>query len=264
MYNRFFSFGCSWTKWFWPTWADIVARDLNIEHQNWGSAGSGNQGIQSRFVEANNIHQFSNTDLIVVQWSGWNREDRYLNGWKFGGNVFNNSFYDKKFIKRYWSLDNDLIKNSVALQMTNDAYKHLINYQFTFDLPYNRVNIKNKDYNNMFNNNHITDKTKYIIENYYSYIPNLDVPKINNSEFKSNCIDGHPDVLAHLDIVETYIYPKLFNNDKVKKDTRDFFYSYYDDLSSLLSLSDSWNDMEKKSFEINKKYNLKLGDHVGI
>jgi hypothetical protein len=264
MYNRFFSFGCSWTKWFWPTWADIVARDLNIEHQNWGSAGSGNQGIQSRFVEANNQFQFDDTDLVVIQWSGWNREDRFIDGWKFGGNIFNNFYYDKKFIKRYWSFDNDLIKNSVVLQTTNDAYKHIINYQFSFDFPLSKVNADNNEYDDWLNKNYTTNKTSSIIQNYYKHIPKIDITKINNSEFRSNCIDGHPDVLAHLDIVETYIYPNIFNKDSVKKDTRDFFYSYYDDLSSLLSLSDSWNDMEKKSFEVNNKYNLKLGDHVGI
>ena len=36
MYNRLFTFGCSYTRYNWPTWADIIADDLQIPFQNWG------------------------------------------------------------------------------------------------------------------------------------------------------------------------------------------------------------------------------------
>jgi len=264
MYNRFFSFGCSWTNWFWPTWADIIAKDLSIEHQNWGSWGSGNQAIQSRFVEAKNQHNISSNDLVIVQWSGWNREDRYIDGWKSGGNIFNNTFYDKKFVRKYWSLDNDLIKNSVILQTTNDAYSKLINYQFSFDFPFDIINEENNNYD-LANKNNVTDTTLSLIRTYYRNIPEIDVPKINNSRFKMNCMDTHPDVLSHIDIVEKYIYPKLFEKRTIKDETREFFYNYYDDMSAILSLKDSWNDMHRKAYKINAKYNYShLGELRGV
>lgn len=263
-FNRFFSFGCSWTKWFWPTWADIIAKDLDIEYQNWGSAGSGNQGIQSRFVEANNKFKFNENDLIIVQWSGWNREDRHLNGWKFGGNVFNNPYYDRKFIKKYWSYDNDLIKNSVIIKTTCDAYTHLISYQYSFDMPLSQVNVNNDDYNIWLTKDYTTDKTSSVIESYYKHLPNIEIPKFGNSQFNARCIDSHPDVMAHLEIVEKYIYPKVFQSTLVNDTTRQFFTSYYDDMVNSLSPTDKWKDMEDKANLLNKKYNLNLGEWYGV
>jgi hypothetical protein len=257
-FKRFFSFGCSWTKWFWPTWADIIAKDLDIGYQNWGCAGSGNQGIQSRFVEANSKFKFNEDDLIIVQWSGWNREDRFINGWKFGGSIFNNPFYDRKFIKRHWSYDNDIIKNSVIIQTTNDAYSKIINYQFSLISPLDR------EYTDWNDNSHETQHTNSVINSYYSHLPAIDVPKFVNNKFKGRCKDLHPDVIYHLDIVEKLIYPTLFKNSSVKKETKDFFTDYYNNLSDMLSLTDSWETMERKSHATNEKYNLDLRTHCGI
>lgn len=264
MFNRFFSFGCSWTKWFWPTWSDIIAKDLDIQYENWGRAGSGNQGIQSKFVEANNINNFIDTDLVLLQWSGWNREDRFNNGWNFGGNIFNNPYYNIKFIKRYWTYDNDIIKNSVAIQTTNDAYGKIIDYQFSFAFPLDRTHIPNNEYDDWVVDNYTTNRTNNIINGYYKHLPNIDVPVFTNTRFKERCMDSHPDVMYHLDIVEKLIYPKIFKNNNVKQETKDFFTDYYNDLSNALSPNDSWEMMENKSQAMNAMYNLDLKIHYGI
>jgi len=80
---RIFTFGCSITKYFYPTWADIL-----IEHygdradlaENWGKSGAGNQYIFTRLWEADAVHQFCEDDIIVVQWTSMFREDRYHEG----------------------------------------------------------------------------------------------------------------------------------------------------------------------------------------
>lgn len=33
--TRLFTFGCSFTKFFWPTWADILGQEFDY-YENWG------------------------------------------------------------------------------------------------------------------------------------------------------------------------------------------------------------------------------------
>lgn len=268
MYNRFFTFGCSYTNFIWPTWADIIAKDLDIDHQNWGRSGSGNRGIQSRFVEANNIHAFNESDLVIIQWSGWNREDRYVNDWRFVGNIFNNKIYDKKFIKRHWSYEDDLIKNSVIIKTTNDAYLDKLNYQFSFGTQIQSSGNKSEyDEYNWAPSIDKTNKTDQIIQSYCMHLPNIEHPEVTNNKFDNQCMDTHPDVIAHIEIVEKYIYPVLFQHTAIKDETRKLFLSYHNDMSAVLSPNDTWQSMDDKAAKINKKYNLKIGrfsEYYGI
>lgn len=77
-YKRFFAFGCSLTNYYWPTWADIIGRDIEF-YQNWGVPGAGNHYIFNSIVEANTRYKFNNDDLVIVMWSTMHREDRYKN-----------------------------------------------------------------------------------------------------------------------------------------------------------------------------------------
>ena len=45
---RLIVFGCSFTDYAWPTWADIIAYDLGCEYENWAQGGGGNQQIARR------------------------------------------------------------------------------------------------------------------------------------------------------------------------------------------------------------------------
>lgn len=50
MMSRLFAFGCSFTHYKWPTWADIVARDFKV-YENWGRGGAGNFYPYSALIE---------------------------------------------------------------------------------------------------------------------------------------------------------------------------------------------------------------------
>jgi hypothetical protein len=41
-YKRFFAFGRSFTDYLWPTWADIIGREIPY-YENWGHGAAGNQ-----------------------------------------------------------------------------------------------------------------------------------------------------------------------------------------------------------------------------
>jgi hypothetical protein len=49
-FKRAFLFGCSYTEYKWPTWANILKKDLDIPVYNWGLSGLGNVGLHCRMV----------------------------------------------------------------------------------------------------------------------------------------------------------------------------------------------------------------------
>ena len=80
--KRFFAFGCSYTSYFYPTWADFIGSNFD-EYYNYGQAGSGNRYIFNSIIEANIIHKFTKDDVIFIQWSGVERTDKHINNvWK--------------------------------------------------------------------------------------------------------------------------------------------------------------------------------------
>jgi hypothetical protein len=78
-YKRFFAFGCSFTNYNWPTWADIIGQDIPV-YQNWGKTGAGNHYIFNSIIEANARYKFNKDDLVIVMWTFLHREDRYYKG----------------------------------------------------------------------------------------------------------------------------------------------------------------------------------------
>lgn len=102
-YKRVFAFGCSYTHWYHPTWADIIAKCCtNSEFYNLAEGGGGNLFISSRITQANLKFNFCETDLILVMFSTPFREDRWIeNRWRLHGNIYCQPFYDKKFVQEY-------------------------------------------------------------------------------------------------------------------------------------------------------------------
>ena len=112
--KRLFAFGCSYTAYSWPTWADFLG--LHFDHyENWGLAGLGNRAIAERIVECNIKNRFTSDDTIVVQWSTHLRNDFFhqegllhekrLPGWKTSGSVFNylnQEIYDERWYKTFF------------------------------------------------------------------------------------------------------------------------------------------------------------------
>jgi hypothetical protein len=105
--TRFFVFGCSYTAYAWPTWADLLA--LNYDHyENWAIPGLGNRAIFERLVEAHCHRNLSKDDLVIIQWSTHLRHDwfsRYslkdrLSGWKTSGSIF--STYNENVLDKKW------------------------------------------------------------------------------------------------------------------------------------------------------------------
>ena len=64
IFKRFFAFGCSYTSYGWPTWANLLSLNFD-EYHNWALAGLGNRAIAERVAEANARYKFDKDDLVV-------------------------------------------------------------------------------------------------------------------------------------------------------------------------------------------------------
>jgi hypothetical protein len=196
-YNRLFAFGCSFTSYNWPTWPDIIKYDLQIPTENWGLCGQGNVGMMHRMLEADIKNSFNENDLIITVWSTWHREDRYLGSWTLSGNIFNDKqLYDKRFKKKFWNLENDIVKNAGSIIAANKMFN--INYQCSI------VELDNDIYshNNLY---------KF----YEPHLPKKIFPWNHNDQtiykaFEGKlAIDNHPDIEGHLLFVKDHVYPEL-------------------------------------------------------
>lgn len=191
-YKRIFTFGCSFTDYVWPTWADVVAYQTKIPTFNGGRSGIGNVGISCRIVEYDQKFKFTADDLILVMWTSWTREDRYRNGdWLAGGNVFNNHFYDSQFLKRYWTWENDIIKNASAMIMVNKGYNIGDNY-FALDIMENNRELQSP-----------------LMDFYRNSLPTGAKFYIDQNFFDKKCIDGHPDILNHVQFYNDHVATKF-------------------------------------------------------
>jgi len=105
--TKLLTFGCSLTRYHWPTWADILGFHFD-NFQNWANRGAGNKQIFERFSEAVLKNQLNSDDVIIIQWTDYHRFDRKYDdasmheSWYQGGNLLLDTDIDpiKIFIAR--------------------------------------------------------------------------------------------------------------------------------------------------------------------
>ena len=233
---RLFTFGCSYTRWHWPSWADIIARDIGCHYENWAEPGLGNVGIQHKMLECDLKNKFTADDLVLVAWSGWTREDRYLGHWELTGNVATGASYSMKFLEKYWHLENDIMKNATAIITANRC--HNINYQshiFDYDVSLNERTGP-------------SDQRKSIIDSKFDYLLDAMPDKIlfdntNNTQYNGLVpYDRHPDILCQLEYVNT-VYDTIGR--KLKDETVNYYTNMYDNLISTITQMPTLSDHSK-------------------
>lgn len=126
-YKRIFAFGCSFTSWYYPTWANIIHQCIpDVSMFNFGQGGAGNSFISNRMTQANRTYNFCETDLVMVMWSTLCREDRYYDHrWRTVGNVFSQTEYKEDFVKKYCDPLGYLIKDLSTIDLATSYMKNL-------------------------------------------------------------------------------------------------------------------------------------------
>lgn len=103
-------FGCSFTNYIWPTWADFLSFDYD-EYYNYGQEGAGNQFIFEQLSEAIITHDIDRLDTVIIMWSTYQRHDLYRNNkWVTPGNVLNaHPIYDIQYIEKYFDIKGSIL-----------------------------------------------------------------------------------------------------------------------------------------------------------
>lgn len=250
---RLYTFGCSYTQYHWPSWADIIARDLGCYYENWGKLGIGNVAIQHKLLECDLKNRFTEDDLVLVAWSGWSREDRYLGKWIPRGNALSNPFFGNGWLQKHWHIENDIVKNMTAIISANRC--HCIDFQ-SHILDYNvYLNEKGQDKQNY-------DMSKAFTQKKFKYLRKA-MPKYhlfsreNNSQFENLTEDTHPDLLCQLEHAN-YVYKHIGRT--MKQSTIDYYQSMNKWLIDRLKKSPpNLIELEQKMTALVKEWNYENG-----
>lgn len=206
--SRLFTFGCSFTQYMWPTWANIIAYDRQAEIKNFAVAGMGNVGIMQRVLEADLKYKFAPSDKIMIMWTSWSREDKVINSHYDGkGSIFNHNV-SYNWLKDNWSMENDIVKNVTAIHFINRLYGEYIEWQGHSAEPYtSEIDGHRAAYAKKISSE---DTTSLVTKLYSQALPNIEYRILEQDKLAFDCFpDSHPDVLEHLEIVKTWIYPSL-------------------------------------------------------
>jgi hypothetical protein len=126
-YKRLFTFGCSFTNYKWPTWADVISAEMpQAIHYNFGLSGGGNLFISSQVSEINEKLKFDQDDLIMIMWTTVCREDRWVgkrNGWMMVGNIFTQQEYDDAFVEKFADPKGYLIRDLSLINLVDRFLK---------------------------------------------------------------------------------------------------------------------------------------------
>ena len=132
--SRLFTFGCSFSKYTWPMWSDLLG--LEFDHfENWAVSGGGNVSIANRVIECIVKNNITSDDTMIVQWSTHLRHDfhtfEYLKdssdteaGWKTKGSIFNYlnvKKYDKQWQKNFFDEQSYVMLTLNAIHSTQLA-----------------------------------------------------------------------------------------------------------------------------------------------
>jgi len=132
---RLFTFGCSFTNYSWPTWADFFGLEFDY-FENWGVPGIGNVAIANRVSECFIKNNITEDDTVVIQWTGHLRNDYHLfrdnnsrdlsNNWKTMGSMFgytNTNLYNKKWIDNFFDEESYIMLSLNAIHLTTQLVK---------------------------------------------------------------------------------------------------------------------------------------------
>ena len=227
--SRLFTFGCSYTHFYWPTHADLLGEQFDQLH-NWGLSGLGNRAICERLSECIIHNQFNDDDLIIVQWTDFHRYDWHdpknfgdFCNWRTGGNIWSKPV-EIEWIKDTW--------NEFSYTLHSMNFIHLGNV-LTRQLPYKVYHTSMIDYKPILTNtpfekylsvidsNWILDFTTFCEQNNYKGVEHRQsyFDEIVKNKVPKVFIDRHPTSDLYIKWIEEVMKIKIDNPlaDRVKK-----------------------------------------------
>ena len=224
--GRLFTFGCSMTRYYWPTWADILGQQWEF-FENWAEPAGGNPFIFDSVIECDARNTFTPNDQILVMWSGIARIDYYqLNHWGHCHNVFakDKSTFPYSCPDGYEILSYPLFK---ALDQYLKSKN--LNYKFFSFLPYDSTSKAGLVYKDIFLKiKHIdfnlaptrikTLESSVEVKLLYERLKGKDWPtldKILEKNYNVSNKEIEKEIKQFIDIIESDPHYKLTSHDRI-------------------------------------------------
>lgn len=212
--NRLFTFGCSFTQYKWPSWADILGLNFD-EFYNFGQPGSGNFFLLYQFIFANEYYKFNKNDTLIFMLSNDARVDIIKNKeWLTTGLVFHSKeILGNKFFEHY--TETHAVESSyMYVYLLKEMLKKI-------DCKYEILNAFSSFYGNesdfLYGNLKTISDIKYNLTNTEIESVEKFMKSINDESYdlindlsKKTYKDGHPTVSAYLKYVKKYL-SKYYN-----------------------------------------------------
>jgi hypothetical protein len=206
--GRLFTFGCSFTNYRWSTWADILSTEYR-EFYNWGQSGSGNHFIFNSIVEANQRHNFTAGDTVVVCWTNVMREDRYTDRWQTLGNITTCPIYNTEYVRDTVTERGSLIRDLAMIKAAMVLLKTKRNLKWKF------ISVCPLSNPNQFDNTPSADQD---VLRLYQDVLNTVLPSYQEILFKNgwrNGGDPHPTPKEHLAYLDA-VLPGWVTNEEIR------------------------------------------------
>jgi len=212
--KRFFSFGCSFTRYSWTTWSDIIAEELKVPYYNYGGSGAGNQYIFNTVMQADAFYKFDENDLVMISWTNVCREDRYIKDrWQCPGNIFTQQLYSTEWVEKFADPVGMAMRDFAAIHATASILKSKnCQYYFLSMIDITKFFDQYQDYGANFKNETIStlnliynDSLSSIISNFYDILWDGNISnKFNKIEkrFNYRLLDPHPSPIEHYEYLK--------------------------------------------------------------
>jgi hypothetical protein len=218
--KRFFAFGCSFTKYAYATWADLIGPNFQ-EYYNYGKGGASNTYIMNRIVEASQKFSFNpETDIVMVGLTGFGRFSYFKGdfGWRTDGEVRNYVRLNpggarlKNFVDEIWDENWGVYSSWIALKTIQQILNSSgVSYEIFHA-------IDNSDFVKTPEVFGLTSDTVHLAKEFISAAPvcfhcwmqenytDKDIPVWwDNGDLRR---DGHPSQKMHYDFVKQF-YPQF-------------------------------------------------------
>jgi hypothetical protein len=206
--GRLFAFGCSFTNYRWRTWADILGTEYR-EFYNWGQSGAGNHFIFNSIVEANQQHNFTAGDTVVVCWTNVMREDRYTDRWQTLGNITTCPIYNEDYVRNAVTERGSLIRDLAMIKAAMVLLKIKRNLKWKF------ISVCPLSNPNQFDNTSSKDQD---VLSLYQDVLNTMLPSYQETLFKNgwrSSGDPHPTPKEHLAYLDQ-VLPGWVTNEEIR------------------------------------------------
>jgi hypothetical protein len=210
--QRLFTYGCSYTNYIWPTWADIIATNFE-DYYNYGNPGAGNYYIAQKLYETHLKQIITKDDVVLIMLSSSNRFDVYNSTkrkFNFSGNIYNSEdYFGQKFVREVWNDSHSVYNTWLMVKSIRTLLDSIgCNYKIVeaFGLLTTDEGFKID----------ADDTIKLLIDDYKKSVYTKDTLQNFSTQHRPpsytftdtnppNQLEGHPTIQCHHDFVKTHM-----------------------------------------------------------